>query len=187
MDGIFGKAGIGFAGAALAMMAALGVGMQNAGAAIWSDTELQVLYGKDFQEPFNPNDVAKTIVTLQHASGWEYGRNFFFVDALKSDEQDNAAGEIYGETSTGGISTASRTLTTTFRSCWASGSSDPACCGAGSASAAAAPNARMQSRLSHPDFNRCEETSNEETRIVRPLRDKALRYGIVTSAASVHA
>ncbi len=97
MDGIFGKAGTGFAGAALALMAALGVGMQNAGAATWSDTELQVLYGKHFQEPFNPNDVAKTIVTLQHASGWEYGRNFFFFDALKSDEKDNAAGEIYGE------------------------------------------------------------------------------------------
>ena len=97
MNGKFRKAGPGFAGALLVLASSLVIGTQDAGAAIWSDTELQVLYGKKFQEPFNPNDVAKTIVTLQHASGWEYGRNFFFFDALKSDDKDSSAGEIYGE------------------------------------------------------------------------------------------
>ncbi len=57
----------------IALGASSGFMAQEAAAAIWSDTEVQLLYGKDFQEPFNPNDVAKTIVTLQHASGWEYG------------------------------------------------------------------------------------------------------------------
>ena len=81
----------------IALGASSGFMAQEAAAAIWSDTEVQLLYGKNFQEPFNPNDVAKTIVTLQHASGWEYGRNFFFFDALKSDDKDKSAGEIYGE------------------------------------------------------------------------------------------
>lgn len=97
MDGIFRKTGFGFAGTLAALAAAVGIGMQSARAAIWSDTEVQLLHGNKFQEPFNPDDVSKTIVTFQHASGWEYGRNFFFFDALKSNDKDNNAGEIYGE------------------------------------------------------------------------------------------
>ena len=87
--------GIAAAGA-FALAVALGAA-GNAAAEIWSDTEVQVLYGDKFQEPFNPQDIAKTIITLQHAGGWEYGRNFFFFDMLRSDGADNAAGEIYGE------------------------------------------------------------------------------------------
>lgn len=66
-------------------------------AADWSDTEMQVLYSNQFQEPFNPNDVSKLILTFQHASGYKYGRNFFFVDILKSDGKDGKASEVYGE------------------------------------------------------------------------------------------
>jgi nucleoside-specific outer membrane channel protein Tsx len=36
-------------------------------------------------------------LTLQHAGGFKYGRNFFFVDMLRSNERDNNAGEVYGE------------------------------------------------------------------------------------------
>ncbi len=97
MDNFFAKAGTGFAAGLIAIATAFGTGIESAGAAVWSDTEVQLLYGSKFREPFNPNDVTKTIVTLQHASGWEYGRNFFFFDALKSDDKDNSAGEIYGE------------------------------------------------------------------------------------------
>lgn len=63
----------------------------------WSDTELQYLHGNQFREPFNPDDVRKDILTLQHASGHSLGRNFFFIDALKSDGKDEHADELYAE------------------------------------------------------------------------------------------
>lgn len=69
----------------------------TAGAAEWSDTEVQFLYGSEFREPFNTEDVSKTIITLTQASGHKYGGNFFFVDFLKSDEADNDEQEVYGE------------------------------------------------------------------------------------------
>lgn len=66
-------------------------------AAEWSDTEVSVLKGKKYHDNSNGVDIEKTIITLQHASGYKYGRNFFFVDALKSDGADNKYGELYGE------------------------------------------------------------------------------------------
>ncbi|WP_018405553.1 hypothetical protein [Marinobacter gelidimuriae] len=58
---------------------------------------MQLLRGTQFHDSGNGTDIAKTIVTLQHASGYKYGRNFFFVDMIKSDSADNNAGEVYGE------------------------------------------------------------------------------------------
>ncbi|MBL8352005.1 MAG: outer envelope protein, partial [Burkholderiaceae bacterium] len=46
-------------------------------AADWSDTYLGYRYGTKFAEPFNPNDIAKNIFNLNHASGYKYGSNFF--------------------------------------------------------------------------------------------------------------
>jgi hypothetical protein len=66
-------------------------------AADWSDTEVQLLHGEKFHDNGNDVDISKTILTLQHASGYKYGRNFFFVDMVKSDDKDNDAAEIYGE------------------------------------------------------------------------------------------
>jgi nucleoside-specific outer membrane channel protein Tsx len=60
-------------------------------AAQWSDTALSVRHGQDFREPFNPSNVGKTIFALTHASGYEYGSNFFNVDLLQSDSKDPAA------------------------------------------------------------------------------------------------
>ena len=70
---------------------------QPATAFDWGDTEIVYLYGTKFQEPFNPNDVTKNIITLQLASGYKYGSNFFFCDLLRSDGADNNAGEVYCE------------------------------------------------------------------------------------------
>ncbi|MBI2312652.1 MAG: hypothetical protein HYU77_09135 [Betaproteobacteria bacterium] len=87
---------------------------QGASSAEWSDTEIQYVRGTKFREPFNPfnptdgkigatnsTDVTKSIVTLQHASGYKYGRNFFFVDMLVSENNDPSGGgsngEVYGE------------------------------------------------------------------------------------------
>jgi nucleoside-specific outer membrane channel protein Tsx len=77
-----------------------------AGAAIWSTTELNLQYGS-LATPFLglieqglEEDKDTFILTLQHASGWKYGSNFFFFDVLLADEtglngfNDN---DIYGE------------------------------------------------------------------------------------------
>ncbi len=70
----------------------------------WSATEIEFLHGRDYREPFNPNRVHKSIVTLQHASGYGLGRNFLFVDVIQSGDQERDLGnnpesptEIYGE------------------------------------------------------------------------------------------
>jgi hypothetical protein len=71
-------------------------------AADWSDTSIGFRTGSKFAEPFNPNDIKKNIVNLNHVSGYKYGSNFFNADFLVSDEKDpggagssNGAQEIY--------------------------------------------------------------------------------------------
>ncbi len=86
----------GAAAAALALMAG------TSQAADWSDTSIGYRTGKDFAEPFNPNDIEKHIINLNHASGYKYGGNFFNADFLMSDSKDpagagstNGAQEVY--------------------------------------------------------------------------------------------
>ena len=62
-------------------------------AADWSTTELQLQYGT-LDVPFVGGDTDTLTVTLQHASGWKYGDNFFFVDWLMA---DNDTRDVYGE------------------------------------------------------------------------------------------
>ena len=76
----------------------------QAAALEWSATEIELLHGRDYREPFNPNAVHKSIVTLQHASGYGLGRNFLFVDVIQSGNQERdlannpeSPTEIYGE------------------------------------------------------------------------------------------
>ncbi len=71
----------------------------TAQAAQWSDTEIQFLHGSGFNDngTFGGPKFSKDIITLQHASGYSLGRNFFFVDFVKSDSKDGNYGEIYGE------------------------------------------------------------------------------------------
>jgi len=56
----------------------------------WSSTNVQVLYGETFE--LGPD--TRTILTLEHASGWEYGDNFFFVDVTSFEDEGT---ELYGE------------------------------------------------------------------------------------------
>ena len=70
----------------------------------WSATEIEYLYSRNFHEPFNPHDVTKHIVTVQHADGYSLGRNFLFVDFVKSGFQERDLSnnperptEVYGE------------------------------------------------------------------------------------------
>lgn len=70
----------------------------------WVSNEIQYLQSNNYREPFNDRDVSKQIITLQHASGYSLGRNFVFVDILKSGNQElnlanrnESPSETYGE------------------------------------------------------------------------------------------
>lgn len=63
----------------------------------YNNWNIQLLYGNEFREPFNPTDVHKTLITIENSSGWEWGNSFAFIDILKSDENDQRATAIYGE------------------------------------------------------------------------------------------
>lgn len=82
---------------ALSLALALAAGTTSA--ATWSDTEAQLLYGTEFNDNANSGGpkFAKTILTLEHASGYDWGSNFFFVDMAKSDSDDGGYGDVYGE------------------------------------------------------------------------------------------
>jgi nucleoside-specific outer membrane channel protein Tsx len=82
---------------AIAMLAA-----SAAQAADWSDTSIGYRYGTKFAEPFGSNDIKKSIIDLNHVSGYSYGSNFLNVDLLLSDKKDpsspgstTGASEVY--------------------------------------------------------------------------------------------
>ena len=71
-------------------------------AADWSDTSIGFRTGNKFAEPFGRNDIKKSIIDLNHVSGYSLGSNFFNVDYLMSDSKDpagafstNGASEVY--------------------------------------------------------------------------------------------
>ena len=71
-------------------------------ASLWSENELHIQQGK-LNQPFA--DVSgttsdTTIVTFQHASGWEYGQHFFFVDYASTEDDDSLYAEWYPSLST---------------------------------------------------------------------------------------
>ncbi len=72
--------------------ALLGTAALAGHAADWSDTSVGVRYGSKFAEPYGATDIGKTIVDLNHVSGYKYGTNFFNVDILLSDNKDPGGG-----------------------------------------------------------------------------------------------
>lgn len=54
----------------------------------WSTTNFQYHYGTDYEL----GDEKRTLITLEHANGWKYGDNFFFVDITNP----NREGEFTG-------------------------------------------------------------------------------------------
>ncbi len=67
-----------------------------AGAAIWSSTNIQYLYGTSYEL----GDDTRSIITLEHVNGWKYGDNFFFVDITNPNRTgDLTSTEFYGEIS----------------------------------------------------------------------------------------
>ncbi len=67
------------------------IGVQNVAYAFdWTSSNLQVLYGNDFEL----GDRSRTTVTVEHAHGWKYGSNFFFVDTIS---RNDIGVEVYAE------------------------------------------------------------------------------------------
>ncbi|KZN30290.1 hypothetical protein N480_04910 [Pseudoalteromonas luteoviolacea S2607] len=66
-------------------------------AADWSNTQLHINNG-DFKNPFSRVESNTTVYSLQHSSGYAYGDNFFFIDYLVDDLNDDYQDrDFYGE------------------------------------------------------------------------------------------
>src|SRR6187402_821625 len=62
----------------------------------WSTTNFQYHYGTDYEW----GDEKRTLITLEHANGWKYGDNFFFVDITNPNRDGEATGtSTYSEIS----------------------------------------------------------------------------------------
>ncbi len=75
--------------AALILSLTLGCA-QTAAAFDWTSSNIQLLYGKDFEL----GDDDRATVTIEHANGWQYGGNFFFVDIIP---RNDIGVEVYAE------------------------------------------------------------------------------------------
>ncbi len=67
------------------------LGTGPAGAAQWSSTSVSILHGSGYELASREE---ATILTLDHASGWKFGDNFFFFDVFEPFANDT---HIYGE------------------------------------------------------------------------------------------
>jgi nucleoside-specific outer membrane channel protein Tsx len=71
--------------------------LPEAAASDWSETNLQIYHGTGFREPGIAGEIGKTTVTLEHVSGYTYGRNYFFVDSYWPSSNAPRTNNIYGE------------------------------------------------------------------------------------------
>ncbi len=70
----------------------------SAQAADWSDTEFHLQIGNLDAPAFAGGGSARHMIyTLQHASGWTYGDNFFFVDIVDSRQPGAPDMDFYSE------------------------------------------------------------------------------------------
>lgn len=60
-------------------------------AADYSDTWIGYRHGKSFREPFDPNDIEKNIISINHFSTYSLGSNFLNIDLLNSVGETNPA------------------------------------------------------------------------------------------------
>lgn len=71
---------------------------QNSVAADWQETNIQFLHGDSYKTPVG-KEISQSVITLEHASSWAYGSNFFFIDISNPDTEDETS--FYGEISPG--------------------------------------------------------------------------------------
>jgi hypothetical protein len=60
----------------------------------WSDDSFHLWGGTAFREPYNPDNISKTVLTYTHVDGYKWGGNFLNLDFLYSDttHHDNLQG-----------------------------------------------------------------------------------------------
>jgi nucleoside-specific outer membrane channel protein Tsx len=79
------------------VFAALTLVSQPLCAANWSTTQFHLNHG-NYKNPFSQQKASGYIYSLQHASAYNYGDNFFFVDYTKDDRSDGYQdGDYYAE------------------------------------------------------------------------------------------
>ena len=78
--------------AALALSACLPPGTH---AAVWSSTNVEYLYGWNWDPKLG--DEARGVITLEHASGFAYGDNFFFLDITHPNGRNKTPELVYGQ------------------------------------------------------------------------------------------
>jgi len=88
---------------ATAVIASSALITTNVFAETWGNTEVQLQAFGELERPGTGGTADTTIITLQHAGGWEYGDNFFFIDHLRYNVNSDAdfpvedSSEFYGE------------------------------------------------------------------------------------------
>lgn len=86
---------------ALALTVALNA--PTVSAEIWGNTEVQLQALGELERVGTGGTADTTIITFQHAGGWEYGDNFFFMDYSRYSVNNDAnfpvadSSELYGE------------------------------------------------------------------------------------------
>ncbi|CAD5108970.1 nucleoside-binding protein [Zestomonas carbonaria] len=71
-------------------------GTGQASALEWMNNSVGFRYGQEFTNPNNPHKIAKRIYSFTHASGYQYGSNYFHLDVLLSDSNDPRKGTDHG-------------------------------------------------------------------------------------------
>ncbi|NQZ90077.1 MAG: hypothetical protein HRT54_21140 [Colwellia sp.] len=85
------------------MFASIALIITPAYAETWSTTEVQLQAFGELERVGTGGTADATIITFQHAGGWEYGDNFFFVDHSRYSVNNNSnfpvadSSEFYGE------------------------------------------------------------------------------------------
>jgi len=80
--------------ALVALLLTAAAGSPSAAAAGWSMTDAWLLHGNDFELGAPERDILR----LEHADGWAYGDNYFFVDSILSEDAAGAdQTTMYGE------------------------------------------------------------------------------------------
>jgi len=67
-----------------------------AGAATWSTTNVQLLYGNNYNTGLGGDDT-RTVMTIEGANGWKYGDNFFFLDITNPNKTATTTTSLYAE------------------------------------------------------------------------------------------
>lgn len=87
-------------GASAVLLALAATSAHAGGTALWSTTNVEYLYSSHYNPIFGTSK-ERSVVTLEHADGWKYGDNFFFIDVTNADREDDqgARASFYGELS----------------------------------------------------------------------------------------